>query len=453
MTKSNHSERMKEITDKLEAGVKEVFSGGRYAAYLQTMSKFPRYSFRNTMLIYLQNPGATRVAGFQTWKSLGRSVNKGETGLQILAPSPYKKTIEVTHDEDGNQLPQPQQKQITIPAFKPVAVFDISQTSGKELPHLTQKLTGDIQEYEALLQCLRELSPYPIVFEEMSGSTNGYCSHEKQVIAIRTGLSQQQTIKTGIHELAHALLGHHIGEIARDTAEVQAESVAFITCEHFGIDSSQYSFGYVAAWSAGKETAELQKSLTVIQEKSTEIISLMEDRLEGIREKRVVLETEKAAASKAVTAQALSHSSEEVQESPFTEALLDWSEKPLFSDKKPLSGSIAAKTAEQAVIQRFEYELTFSARIQLHGKSELCPVEIEDSRFYLKTNLVPGGKLELTPQQTELFKAWRWNLLTKQAQIFQTPGLSISDKVKAAQAVCSTRNSVPSGKCPHDKSR
>ena len=125
----------------------------------------------------------------------------------------------------------------------------------------------------------------------------------------------------------------------------------------------------------------------------------------------------------------------------------------MLQEKEPLSGSTASKTAEQAVIQRFEYELTFSARIQLHGKSELCPVEIEDSRFYLKTDLAPSGKVELTPQQAELFKAWRWKLLTKQAQIFQAPGLSISDKVKAAQAVCSTRNSVPSGKCPHDKTR
>ena len=272
----SQADKVKALTDQLKEGVQEVFSSGKYAEYLNTLSRFHRYSFRNSMLIYLQNPDATRVAGFNAWKTLGRSINKGEKGLQILAPSPYKITIDTTHDENGNLLPEPVKKQVQRMAFKVTYVFDVSQTSGKELPELAHRLTGDVGDYERMMAALQKISPYPISFEPIEGSANGYCSHQKQRIVIREGVSQEQAIKTTVHEIAHALL--HKPDIERDSQafEVQAESVAYIVCQHFGIDSSQYSFGYVAGWSGSVQLEVLEQSLTVIQNGAAQIIESTE---------------------------------------------------------------------------------------------------------------------------------------------------------------------------------
>ncbi len=268
----SQADKVKALTDQLKEGVQAVFSSGKYAEYLNTLSRFHRYSFRNSMLIYLQNPDATRVAGFNAWKTLGRSINKGEKGLQILAPSPYKITIDATHDENGDLLPEPVKKQVQRMAFKVTYVFDVSQTSGKELPELAHRLTGDVGEYEHLMSALQKISPYPVSFEPIEGSANGYCSHRRQCIVIREGVSQEQAIKTTVHEIAHALL--HKPDIERDSQafEVQAESVAYIVCQHFGIDSSQYSFGYVAGWSGSVQLEVLEQSLTVIQNGAAQII-------------------------------------------------------------------------------------------------------------------------------------------------------------------------------------
>ena len=273
---TSQADKVKAITDQLKEGVQDVFSSGRYAEYLRTLSRFHRYSFRNSLLIYLQNPDATRVAGFNAWKTLGRNINKGEKGLQILAPSPYKITIDATHDENGNLLPEPVKKQVQRMAFKVTYVFDISQTSGKELPELAHRLTGDVGEYERLMAALQKISPYPISFEPIEGSANGYCSYQKQRIVIREDVSQEQAIKTTVHEIAHALL--HKPDIERDSQafDVQAESVAYIVCQHFGIDSSQYSFGYVAGWSGSVQLEVLEQSLTVIQNGAAQIIESTE---------------------------------------------------------------------------------------------------------------------------------------------------------------------------------
>lgn len=272
----SQADKVKALTEQLKEGVQEVFRSGKYAEYLSVLSRFHRYSFRNSMLIYLQNPNATYVAGFQRWKTLERSVNKGEKGLQILAPAPYKVTVEVTHDENGNPLPEPVKQEVQRMSFKVTYVFDISQTSGKELPELAHRLTGQVGEYDRLMRALKKISPYPIVVEPIEGGANGYCSHKQQRIAIREGLSQEQTVKTTIHELAHVLL--HTPDVERDRQafEVQAESVAYVVCQHFGVDSSQYSFGYVAGWSGSVELEVLEQSLTVIQNGALQIIDSTE---------------------------------------------------------------------------------------------------------------------------------------------------------------------------------
>ncbi|MEG0852937.1 MAG: ArdC family protein, partial [Angelakisella sp.] len=268
-------ERMAELTQKLEQGVKDVFSSDRYRDYLNTMSKFHRYSFRNSILIHLQKPDATYVAGFNAWKTMERSVSKGEKGIQILAPAPYKKTVMVTQDERGNPLPEPEEKEVTVTAFRPAYVFDVSQTQGKELPRLVTQLAGQVVDYDKLLHGLWEAAPCPVAFEDIKSNANGYYQPEENRIAIKMGMSQEQTIKTTIHEIAHAKFEHGI-ETDRQMAEVQAESVAYVVCQHFGIDSSQYSFGYVASWSQGKDSSILKDCLASIQTVAKDIIGDVE---------------------------------------------------------------------------------------------------------------------------------------------------------------------------------
>lgn len=287
--------RMKEITDELEQGVKNVFSSGQYAKYLRTMSQFHHYSFRNSLLIHLQRPNATRVAGFNTWKNkFGRYVNKGEKGIHILAPTPYKKHIEVSHDKQGKPLldengqPTTKTKEITIPAFKPVFVFDVSQTSGRELPTIASELTGSVEEYELLFNSLKKVSPYPIEFEKIGGNTKkGYCDFTNQRIAIKLGMAEAHSVKTAIHEITHARL-HNIVDPTqmgdRESKEIEAESTAFVVCNHYGIDTSDYSFGYVASWSADQDLNKLQKSLETIQKAASELINDIDGQMQELKQ-------------------------------------------------------------------------------------------------------------------------------------------------------------------------
>ena len=256
---------IKEITEQLEKGVKEVFTSGKYKEYLDFMCKFHNYSVNNIILIMMQNPQASLVAGYKAWQTkFKRQVRKGEKGMTILAPCPHKRTIE----EDGEE------KEIIWNSFRAVKVFDISQTDGDAVPEIATTLSGDVKNYEELFDRLKNASPVPVSFEKM-GSANGYFHSVENRIAIKEGMSKEQTIKTAIHEIAHAMLHCENGEeeeADRNTREVQAESVAYTVCKMLGIDSSDYSFGYVAGWSKDKEVKELSESMEVIRRTATEII-------------------------------------------------------------------------------------------------------------------------------------------------------------------------------------
>lgn len=293
------AERLKEVTDKLEAGITELYQSDRYAAYLQAMSKFHRYSFGNVLLILLQCPGASQVAGFHTWKRFGRKVKKGAHGIQILAPCPYKTREEREKTDPATQRPvldtdgQPVMEAVTVQrqGYKVEYVFDMSQTEGRALPALACELSGDVAQYEAIRTALEELSPAPIRFEPLPSGAKGSYSHIDRRIAIQPGMDQAQTLKSLIHEIAHAKLhalpvenGVVTGlpEKNRSTREVEAESVAYVVCQHFGIDTSDYSFGYVAGWSRGRELPELRASLDTIRTAAAEIIGGIEIKCPGL---------------------------------------------------------------------------------------------------------------------------------------------------------------------------
>ena len=282
--------RMKEITDKLEDGIRGIFDSEKYAEYLQAMSKFHNYSFNNTILIAMQ--GGTLVKGYSQWeKEFERHVKPGEKGIKIIAPAPFKVKQEVKKLDPTTRQPvigadgKPvmEEKEVTIPAYKVVTVFDVSQTEGKELPTIgVDTLTGDVEHFKDVLAALEKVSPVPIGFEDIKGSAHGYYSLADKRIAIQEGMSQLQTLKTAIHEIAHAKL-HDIDLNApkeerenlpdQRTREVQAESVAYTVCQHYGLDTSDYSFGYVAGWSTGREMAELKASLETIRSTAAEIIN------------------------------------------------------------------------------------------------------------------------------------------------------------------------------------
>lgn len=288
------AERLKEVTDKLEAGVTEVFEGGRFADYLQTMSRFHHYSFGNILLIAMQFPGASQVAGFNDWKKkFGRNVKKGEKGIKILAPCIFEAVEEREKLDPANQRPivdssgkpMAERRRVEAKRFKVVTVFDVSQTEGKELPEIAPVLTGDVAQYEHIIGGLAKLSPVPIVFEDFPEQGHGYFSHAEGRIVVRPGMSQAQTLKTMIHEIAHAKLQSDPGETVpsmfegekdRPAREVEAESVAYVVCQHLGVDTSGYSFGYVAGWSAGKGTPELKAALDTIRSTAAELIDGIE---------------------------------------------------------------------------------------------------------------------------------------------------------------------------------
>ena len=298
LTSEKPAEKLKEITDRLEQGITELFESERYREYLRVMSKFHNYSFNNTLLIAMQKPDASLVAGFSAWKNnFGRNVIKGQKGIKIIAPSPYKVKQEMKKIDPHTQQPiigkdgKPvtEEKEITIPAYKVVSVFDVSQTEGKELPDIAvDELTGDVERYRDFFAALEKTSPVPIGFEQIPGSSHGYYHLEDKRIAIQEGMSELQTLKTAIHETAHAKL-HDIDlnapeneqqpRVDRRTREVEAESVAYTVCQHYGLDTSDYSFGYVAGWSSGRELSELKSSLETIRSAAAEIINSIDETL------------------------------------------------------------------------------------------------------------------------------------------------------------------------------
>lgn len=297
MAENKNAQQVKEITDKLEQGIKDLFESERFKEYLQTMSKFYNYSVNNTLLISMQKPDATLVAGYTSWqRNFDRHVMKGEKGIKILAPAPYKdkveqemldpKTQKPIMDSDGK--PVMETVEVMRPAFKVVSVFDVSQTDGKELPDImVDKLTGNVEHYDDLFGVLKEISPVPVEFEKIESGAHGYYNTVEKRIAIDEGMSEMQNIKTLIHEIAHAKL-HAVepGEKVapedrkdRRTKEVEAESVACTVCQHYGLETSDYSFGYIAGWSSDKDTKELKGSLETIRNTASDMIESIDEKL------------------------------------------------------------------------------------------------------------------------------------------------------------------------------
>ena len=308
--KQSNKDRIKEITAGIEQGIKELFESDRYRQYLSTMSRFHKYSLNNVMLIHSQRPDATLVAGFNKWKNqFGRHVKKGERGIQILAPVPFKKKVDEVKldphtkapilDKDGNLVKE--EKEVSVPMFKVVSVFDVSQTDGKPLPVLAHSLSGDVQQYEVFIESLRRTSPVPIVIAHTDRDVDGFFDLTAQQITIQDGMSQVQTICAGVHEIAHSKLHNYdkMTELADDgvtvlapeekdrhTEEVEAESISYAVCQYFGIETADNSFGYIASWSQGKELKELRASLETINRTSSELISSIEQHFKEICKER-----------------------------------------------------------------------------------------------------------------------------------------------------------------------
>ena len=295
--KPTNRERLQQITAGIEQGIKELFESEKYMRYLSVMSRFHRYSVNNTMLIYMQKPDATLVAGYNKWKNqFERHVKKGEHGITIIAPTPFKKKIEEQKLDPDTKAPildaegkaVMEEREVEIPMFRPVKVFDVSQTDGKPLPELASTLSGSVQNYEAFMEALRRSAPVPLSVEPMAANMDGYFSPDQQRIAIREGMSEVQTVSAAVHEIAHSKLHNYAKaqeEAARagdkeppkkkdrNTEEVEAESISYAVCQYYGIQTGENSFGYIANWSQGKELPELRASLETINKAAGELIA------------------------------------------------------------------------------------------------------------------------------------------------------------------------------------
>ena len=364
MAENKNAQQVREITDKLEQGIKELFESERFKEYLRTMSKFYNYSFNNTLLIAMQKPEATYVAGYTSWqRNFDRQVMKGEKGIKILAPAPYKAQEEREKIDPATQKPVigadgkavTETVEVLRPAFKVVSVFDVSQTDGKELPDIiVDELKGTVENYEAFFDALRQESPVPISFEDIPGGAKGFFSPVESRIAIQEGMSEIQTVKTAIHEIAHAKL-HAVkpdekaapeDKKDRHTKEVEAESVAYTVCQRYGIETSDYSFGYIAGWSSGKETKELKSSLDTIRKTAAEMI-------EGIDAKLKVLLAEKAqSAEKEVEAPVKEAVPEEKPEVPIYRETANYAYEAgeLESYRASLAANVECRRAIEAAI-------------------------------------------------------------------------------------------------------
>lgn len=305
LTSADSAGKIKELTDKLEQGIEELFESERFKNYLKVMSQFHNYSVNNTILIAMQKPDAALVAGYYAWRNkFHRQVLKGEKGIKVFAPAPYKikKKMEMKDTDTGKVIigrdgkPVMEETEITVPAFKVVSVFDVSQTEGKELPSIgVDELTGDVEQYSVLFKAAEQAAPVPVNFEKIKGRVKGYYHQGEKRIVINEGMSELQNLKTLIHETAHARL-HDIDLSVSDaeqadppdrrTREVQAESVAYAVCQHYGLDTSDYSFAYVAGWSSGKELSELKASLETIRSTVSELIKDIDKNFVKLREEK-----------------------------------------------------------------------------------------------------------------------------------------------------------------------
>lgn len=313
--KTDRKEQVQELTKKLEDGITALFESDRYLEYLTIMARFHHYSYRNTLLILLQCPDATLVAGFHAWKQkFHRHVKKGETGICILAPMAYKykkeskkqdqevvilepESEDTKHTKKAEQSEELEEKsEKRIVGFRVVRVFDVTQTEGKELPQLgVDELTGAVTDYEVLIQALLMVSPMPVSFIEIESGAKGYCNVTKRVIAIQKDMSQLQTVKTMIHEIAHAMLHADNDKIERKdagTREVEAESIAYVVCQYLGLDTSDYSFAYLIGWSSGRQMPELRASLHTIQTTAADLIDRIEEQISQTNARKRKAESE-----------------------------------------------------------------------------------------------------------------------------------------------------------------
>lgn len=294
---SNREEKMSLVQQKLEEGVRDIFESDKYKEYMKTMSRFPRYSINNCILIACQCPEASHVCGFKKWQTdFNRTVNKGEHGIMIIAPIKIKADVEEPlYDENSKPVLKEDGSQETetvsreFQGFKPAYVFDVSQTSGEPLPSIVTQLNESVDGYEKLKNILIEISPVPISFEPIEGGANGYYSPTSQKIVVKRDLPELQTIKTMIHEIAHTSLGHGSKEdkYDRETKEVQAESVAYWVSQMIGLDTSEYSFGYISGWSKDKEVSELKDNLELIKQTADKISLAIEEKVQKLQEEKV----------------------------------------------------------------------------------------------------------------------------------------------------------------------
>lgn len=274
----------------LQEGAEKTFESDGFKRFLDIQSRFPNYSLNNQLLILMQKPEAEMCMGYKAWQAVGRQVRKGERGITIIAPMPYKQRKEVeTTDAYGNQTTE--EREIDRLAFKTTTTFDISQTEGEPLPSLTQILCDPVEDFADLMEAIHSISPVPIAFEPIKGSANGFYSISEKRIVVKEDLPETQTVKTLLHEITHACLHASKDERQdRRLQEVQAESVAYVVCKNLGIDSDLYSIGYVTTWSSGKDLKELKASLQVIHDQSEKMIAGIQDKLQQIREQRQEME-------------------------------------------------------------------------------------------------------------------------------------------------------------------
>ena len=405
LTSEKPAEKVKEITARLEQGVQAIFDSDRYKEFLTAMSKFHDYSLNNTILIAMQ--GGNLVKGYSQWqKEFDRHVKSGEKGIKIFAPAPYKvkklvdkidpDTRKPILDSEGKTVKE--EKEVTVPAFKVVTVFDISQTEGKEFPDLSVKpLLADVEQYEDFFAALEKASPVPIAFEQITNGANGYFSLTDKRIAIKEGVSELQAVKTAIHEIAHAKL-HDVdlnapleeqNRIDRRSREVQAESVAYTVCQHFGLDTSDYSFGYVAGWSSGKEMTELKASLETIQETAKELITEIEGHFTELQQQR---QAEQEQAQQTPVFDKLSPE----QQQALSDTVKDTLQLLVDADKR-IYGDVTGKTLEAIAAQGYSYK---------DGQLEKQqPEATPDSLLTGETVRTPRGNFHITDMSREQIEA------------------------------------------------
>ena len=396
-------DRLKEITDSLEQGIKDLFSSGKYAEYLRTMSNFHSYSYNNILLIHSQKPNATLVAGFNKWKDkFSRHVKKGEKGIQIIAPVVYKRKVEEIKtdpdtgapilDKDGNAIIE--EKEVQSARFKVVSVFDVSQTDGKPLPQLADELKGDVKHFDEFVEALKRSAPVPVEFKPMQESMDGYFSNSEQKIAIREGMSEVQTVCALVHEIAHSKLHNTaiLNEAEENpknnrTQEVEAESVSYAVCQYYGIETSENSFGYIATWSKDKELSELKASLDTISKTSNELINDIDRNFREIcKERGIDLTKEEQTADEPVNDEPAEPVKEEVEQAAEAESIpenpAEKFETSEVKDEEPVEPikEEAEQTVETEPIPEAPIEEQSVAEVEQTAEENIpTPSEVEET--------------------------------------------------------------------------